>query len=374
MTRRPRLRAVLAAGAAAATVSSCGLSLQSLPKIGALGGPTYTVTARFTNVVNLPADAEVRIGSFQVGQVSSIGLQNFQAVVKMRIKDSVKLPVGTTASIAFDTPLGEDYVVLTPPSSLTTTSAGAPASAAGGSGPYLGNGSTLSQVGQPAPSVEDTFAALGALLNGGGIDQLQTIISQTDLALEGNQPQIRSLLNELSSTVGTLAGDTPAIDQALQSIATLSTTLEQGSSTIDTGLRALGPAASILAGETQDLDSLFANLSSLSGAANSVIDASLTGSIDTFEQLGPLLDQLVEVQGQLQPALEAVSALETYTPRAIPGDYLQLAINATIDVPPVPSDAQTLQRITVDPPDPQQAYNFKGADASVALLIGWGLP
>lgn len=356
-----RFRRVALVAAAGAMLSSCSFSLQSLPKIGAMTGPSYTITADFSNVVNLPAEAEVRIGSFQVGQVNSIGLHDFQAVVKMKIKKSVKLPTGTTASIAFDTPLGEDYVVLTVPATTPSTT-------------YLTDGTTLTDVGQPAPSVEDTFAALGALLNGGGINQLQTIISQTDLAIGSNQQQIRALINNLDATVSSLAGNAPAIDQALQAMATLSTTLHQGQAAITTGLQALGPAADLLGSESQEIDALFANLNSLSTSANDVINASLTGSIATFEQLGPLLDQLTEVQGQLDPALTAVQALETYTPRAVPGDYLQLSINGTIDIPPVPADAGKLQRITVDPPDPQQSYDEDQTDASIALLIGWGLP
>lgn len=356
-----RLRRLPLVLAAMVTLSSCSLSLQDGPKIGAMTGPSYKIVADFSNVVNLPADAQVRIGSFQVGQVAQIGLHNFQAVVTMKIKQGVKLPTGTTASIAFDTPLGEDYVVLSPPATTAATT-------------YIAGGSTLPRIGSPAPSVEDTFAALGTLLNGGGINQLQTIITQTNLALGGNEPQIRAFINNLDATVSSLAGNTPAIDRALNAMAALSRTLNQGSSDITAGLTALGPASQVLANESQDLDALFASLNSLASSANTIINASLTGSIATFQQLTPLLDQLTAVQSQLDPALTAIKSLEAYTPRAIPGDYLQLSINATIGIPPVPSDALPLHKITVDPPDPLQSYQQDPTEASIALLIGWGLP
>lgn len=361
-----RLRRPAALLVTAGLLSSCGISLQSLPKIGGISGPTYKLTAYFTNVVNLPANAQVRVGSFTVGQVTSIGLQNFDAVVTMHIKDSTKLPVGTTATISFDTPLGEDYVLLQPPT--TTTASGT------GSG-YLPNGGQipLPQTSN-APSVEDLFGALGALLNNGGINQLQTIITQTNAALNGNQPQIRALIQNLDATVSSLAQNTPSIDRALQAIATLSTTLHQGSSSIQEGLQALGPAAQTLGSETSDLDGLFTNLDSLSSAANSIIDASVSGTVQTFQQLQPLLDQLTSVQSQLSPALTAIKALETYTPRAIPGDYLQLSIAATIDVPAVPSDAPALQRITVDPPDQSESYDQNQTDQSIATVLEGGLP
>jgi phospholipid/cholesterol/gamma-HCH transport system substrate-binding protein len=342
--------------------TSCGISLQSLPKIGGISGPTYRLNASFANVVNLPANAEVRVGAFSVGYVSSIKLKDFQALVTMKVKNSTKLPVGTTASIRFDTPLGEDFVLLQPPTG------------AGGANPsYLANGDSISDT-STAPSVEDTFGALGALLNGGGINQLQTIISQTNLALDGNQTEIRGLLNDLTSTVSSLAANTPAIDRALQAMGTLSQTLNDGSASIQQGIASLGPAATVLADQTDNLKGLFTNLDSLSSAANSIINASLAGTVQTFQQLKPLLDQLTSVQSQLEPALTAVTALEHYTPRAVPGDYLQLSIDATIDIPPVPPDALPLKKITVDPPDPSQAYGQDATDQSIAAVLEGGLP
>ena len=365
MSRLRRAMALAALPVAAGLLSSCGISLQSLPKIGGVSGPTYGVSATFANVVNLPANAEVRVGAFAVGYVSSIHLQDFQAVVEMRIKDNTKLETGTTASIRFDTPLGEDFVILQPPNGGATTAAAS----------YLGDGATIPESDtETAPSVEDTFGALGALLNGGGINQLQTIISQTNLALAGNQQQIRNLINDLDATVTSLASNTPSIDRALQAMATLTKTLNDGAGSIQQGIAALGPAASVLASETNDLNGLFDNLDTLSNTANNIIQASATGTVQTFQQLKPLLDQLTSVQSQLSPALSAVTQLERYTPRAVPGDYLQLSINATIDVPPVPSDAPPLQKVTIDPPDYNQPYNSQSTDQSIATVLEGGLP
>lgn len=355
--RTARLAALLAG--AAMTFSSCGISLQSLPKIGGVSGPTYTLSATFANVVNLPANAQVRVGAFAVGYVSSIGVKDFKAVVKMKIKQKTRLAQGTTASIRFDTPLGEDFVLLEPPQGTAAA------------GPVLTNDSSIPETAtSTAPSVEDAFGALGALLNGGGINQLQTIVDQTNLALDGNQAKIRSLIEYLNSTLTTFAHDTPSIDGALQAIATLSKTLNDGSATISQGIAALGPAADVLASETSDINGLLTNLDKLSSAANSIIDASATGTVHSLQALQPLLTQLTGVQGQLGPALTALTALEQNTPRAVPGNYLQLAINATIKLPPVPSDALPLHKITVDPPDPGQAYNR----SAVATLIEGGLP
>ena len=340
--------AVLAVG-----VSSCGISLQSLPKLGGISGPTYTVKATFANVVNLPENAEVRAGAFAVGFVSSIGVSDFKAIVTMKIKKSTKLPTGTTAAIHFDTPLGEDFVALQTPTPAPT------------SGPYLTNGSQIPETQtMTAPSVEDAFGALGALLNGGGINQLQTIITQTNLALNGNQPQIRSLLETLNATVTSFAQNTPSIDNALTAMAQLSVALNQGRGTITNGIATLGPAVAVLANENGELNALLGQLGRLSTVANNIVVATTNGSVQSLQALKPLLDQLVSVQQQLGPSLTAIDSLERATPAVTPGNYLQLSINSTIQVPPVPSDALPLHKVTLD-------YDTSSA---IGAIIEGGLP
>lgn len=362
--RRPslrRTRGISVAGLAtlAIAASSCGISLQSLPKIGGVSGPTYAVTATFANVVNLPANAQVRTGAFSVGYVSAIKVNDFKAVVTLRIKKNVRLPSGTTAAIHFDTPLGEDFVLLQPPQPAV------PGATPLADGSHIPESDTTT-----APSVEDAFGALGALLNGGGIDQLQTIITQTNLALDGNQGKIRSLLESLNATVTSFAQNSPSIDNALTAIAALSKTLNDGSGTITNGIATIGPAVAILGQENQNLADMFTQLDRLSSAANNIIDASANGTVQTVKALQPLLDQLISVQQQLGPALDAIDSFERNTPKTAPGNYLQLAINGTVDVPPVPSDALPLQKITVDPPEATESYNR----SAIAILIEGGLP
>lgn len=365
---RRRLASVAVGAAVALAASGCGVSLQALPKPGGISGPTYTVHATFANVVNLPASAEVRIGAFAVGYVSALQAQDFQAQVTMKIKQSQKIPQGTTAEIRFDTPLGEDYITLVPPANVAQ---GAPVTKADPNVDYLTNGSSIPETDtSTAPSVEDVFAALGALLNNGGIDQLQTIITEINNAFDGNQPQIHDLITKLNVSVSSFASNTPRLDSALQQLGNLSTTLNNGSTTIVDGINALAPAITDLQNDSADFDNLVSQVSDLSKVANGVVVRSQTGLVQTLKALSPVLTQLTNVQGQLGPALNAIDALEVRTPSIAPGNYLQVGINVNVQVPPVPAGALPLHRVTVDPPDPNQSYARNG----IATLLEGGLP
>ena len=124
---RSRARRSVAAALTCATalvLSSCALSLQSLPKISGVSSGTYPIYAAFSNVLNLPDDAQVRVGAQVVGQVGAISTKNFQADLTLDVEQAVHLPVGTTAQVRFDDPLGDEYVLLEPPTVPANASRG----------------------------------------------------------------------------------------------------------------------------------------------------------------------------------------------------------------------------------------------------------
>lgn len=307
-------------------VSGCGFSLQSFPKIGSQHGPSYPLRARFTNVLNLPADAQVREGAAVVGQVSSISTHNFLADLTLAIRRGIRIPVGTTAEVRFDSPLGDEYVLLTPPANQAkgwlASDAVIPATAT-----------------STAPSVEDVLTVLGTVLNGGGISQLHTIVSQLNDALDGNQSQIRDLLGQLATTLGSLAAHTPDIASAISAVGSLAAQLNAGAGVITRGIVVLAPATRVLASENSDLHALLVQLTNLSRTANRIVAASGDDSVNDAHQLLPVVNQLVGVESKLGPDLTDIARFEAETPKIAPGDYLQVAVNLNAEFAPGPADA-----------------------------------
>jgi phospholipid/cholesterol/gamma-HCH transport system substrate-binding protein len=345
----------VAAGALAGALAlgGCGLSLQSLPKYSASLGPTYPLHVTFADVLNLPADAQVRVGPLVVGSVSSISTRNFAADLVLEIKDGTRVPAGTTAQIRFDNPLGDEYILLTPP----------PATA----GPNLAPGAAIAEADTSiAPSVEDTLGALSTVLNGGGINQLQTIVHQLNLTFTGNQPQLRSLLAGINAAVTSLAGGRAAVDNALSAMGNLSKSLNGGSSTIAAGIDSISPAVAVLSSEDTQIDQLFGSLDQLASVANDVTAQSGTDAVNDIQHLVPVADQLASVDTSVGPDLADLGQLETSLPKAIPGDYLQVGVKVNVILPSGDfSPAPTTPTATVLRP-------ASGAQ-SVAALLETGL-
>ena len=344
MSRRPcgpRRGAAAVAVALAVAVSGCSVSLQSLPKFSGQSGPFYAVHATFANVLNLPADAQVRAGVATVGQVASISTSNFQADVVLDIRTNVHLPAGTTAQVRFDSPLGDQYVLL----SLPATGGGAP----------LHQGSVIPESDtSSAPTIEDSLSALSAVLNNGGIAQIQTITNNLNDAFNGNQQQIRDLLSQLNSAVGSLSAHSGDIDAALSALDALSTQLNGGSQTIVAAIDNLEPAVGVLASENGDVKALLNSVNQLSGVADNVLAASGQQFAGDLNSLVPVVQQLVSVQGQLGPDLSDLASFEKITPKVAPGNYLQVSLNATAQLlagsgAPASGSAASVASVASDP-------------------------
>jgi len=89
------------------------LSIQ-LGRVSFLGGRGYPVTVDFPSVGGLKAGSTVEIAGVEIGRVESIGLDNYQARVKLRVNKGVKLQEDSIASIKTKGLIGEKYVRISP--------------------------------------------------------------------------------------------------------------------------------------------------------------------------------------------------------------------------------------------------------------------
>ena len=78
------------------------------------GGNTYTLTAVFPTVAGLKTAAAVEVAGVTIGRVEDISLQDFEALVTIRIDDSVRLPDDAIASIRTRGLIGEKFIRITP--------------------------------------------------------------------------------------------------------------------------------------------------------------------------------------------------------------------------------------------------------------------
>ena len=115
--RGPRLEFAVGAFLLLALASLLVLALASTNKRFGVGGGSYELTARFSNLGQLRKQAPVKIGGVVVGQIQKIELdpKTFQSVVTLSIDGRYRdLSADTSAGIFTSGLLGESYVGLQP--------------------------------------------------------------------------------------------------------------------------------------------------------------------------------------------------------------------------------------------------------------------
>jgi len=81
----------------------------------ALLGSTYEVKARFTNIGGLKTGSQVLIAGVPVGHVEKIDLDpQYAAIVHMDLRQGVRLPSDTIASIKTSGLIGDKFIALAP--------------------------------------------------------------------------------------------------------------------------------------------------------------------------------------------------------------------------------------------------------------------
>lgn len=85
-----------------------------LAKMEVFGQKGYNIQAEFSNVGGLKTGASVVIAGVDVGRVTSVKLDNYQALVSLHLPDGLKIQEDAIATIKTKGLIGEKYVAITP--------------------------------------------------------------------------------------------------------------------------------------------------------------------------------------------------------------------------------------------------------------------
>lgn len=296
----------------------------ALPGGAALGPEPYTVTAQFTNVVDLVANNSVRVNDVPVGVVREVSLapDGWTAQVVVEVNGAVVLPGNATARLRQTSLLGEKFVELMP--SPTAPPQG-----------RLATGAVIpvdqTDVGA---QVEEVLGALSLLLNGGGVEKIQTIAREVNAATSGNEAQLRALLNNLDTLVGTLDRQKADIVRAIDSLERLTRTLVDQRARIANVIDNLGPGLDVLNQQRGLLVETLQSLNRLSDVGTDVIRRSQANTVADLRALQPILRNLVEAGDALPGSLQILLTIPfaDNSLNVIKGDFANIDVSVQINL------------------------------------------
>lgn len=246
-----------------------------------------TVTAEFTDALNVVPRTAVMVDDVPVGQVSQIDRVGWHAKITMQVRKDLELPANTVAEIRQSSLLGEKYVALLEP----TTAAPAGRLADGDNIPL--------DLTSRNPEVEEVLGALSFVLSGGGIGQLRTISSELNTMMSGRTEDMRSLLGRINTLVGTLDSQKGDIIRAMEGIDRLAATLNKERESVGAAIDAIGPAVKVLNEQHQALVTMLRELDKLGTVGTRVIKGSRENLVATLKHLEPALRGLADAGDSL---------------------------------------------------------------------------
>lgn len=333
---RRALVGVLAAGVLTGA-SGCGLldnGAYDLPLPGGadVGDDPRSFEIHFQTVEGLVPKSMVKVDNVPVGRVEDIEVDEstWTAVVTATVNKDTELPADVEARVRRSSLLGEWYVELVrPEAGLDTT----PVSFEPGDEPAEADVIPITRTGGTA-SVDEVLGALSLLLNNGGLPQLNTILTELNTALDGNEPQVRRLLSDLTEFTGQLDANRDAVVKALDGLSELSSTLRANNDQIARTLDAIPAGLEVLADQRPQLVRMLKSLDELSDVTVRVVNQSQDDMVADLKLLKPILTNLAEAGEDIPQALQILATFP-FTPAAmdtVGGDYVNLDVKVDLDL------------------------------------------
>lgn len=309
------------------SMASCGFTgMYEVPLPGGadLGDHPYRITAQFGNVLDLVPQAAVKVNDVAVGRVDKIELaaDNVTALVHLMVNGDVHLPANAGAELRQSSLLGEKYIQLHEPL---------------GAAPQgnLADGAVIPvDRTNRNPEIEEVLGAISLLLNGGGIGQLQTIVREANLAMSGNEPQLRSLLSNVDIVVRDLDSQKGNIVKAIDALNRLSGTLTGQTANIRAALDHLGPGLKVVTGQRDALVAMLQSLDGLSSVAVDTVNRSKADLVRDLQLLVPTLQKLAETGANLPNSLQflATYPFTDYFLNPLKGDFVNVDVKFDLDL------------------------------------------
>ncbi|WP_026917346.1 MCE family protein [Gordonia shandongensis] len=309
LTTRARAAAVGAALAAVLTMTTACSGIQSVPLPGGVdvGDNPREYKIEFANILDLVPQSVVKMDGIPVGQVTKVEVPegSWDAVVTVKVKNSVDLSDKSQAKIQQTNLLGEKFVALSEPDGITPAEPRQPEAR------IIKTDRT-----RTTTDIEQLLGALSMLLNGGGINQLEPIITSLNTALGDRPDTVASLLRESEKLIGNLNDQRDDIIRAIDGVSRLSDRANRQTDQIERILDQLPAGIKVLEEQRPQFVDLLTKLDDLGEVGTDILGKAHKQIITDLRALRPILSELAK------SAQDAVTAAPLMLTHPFPDDLL----------------------------------------------------
>lgn len=291
----------------------------SLP--GRTTGP-LTITATFADVGDLVVNHSVQVADVRVGSVTKIELTpDFQAKVTMSVKE-VDLHKDAVAVLRQTSLLGEKFIELRPcdPSGAHNDQ-GCDASAQ----PLTNHSDIEPGHTQEAPELEFVAEAAVELLGGVAANDVAALVKTGSVGFGGRAQELRGVLDDLSTIVGTLADQTTNLQTIIDGLDKLTAGVAANDSSFDQLLVNLSNTTGVLASTRDQTIATLQALTRLAQTQDQLVFEPYLQQVDRqVKEIDAILDQVAQGRAEVSTLLTWIDKFFHQIPLGIPNDFAQV--------------------------------------------------
>lgn len=237
----------------------------------------YRITASFESSPGLQANVAVTYLGVQVGTIDRVALAGGEVLVDLDIDRGRVLPEGLNAAVLRKSAVGEPYVSLEAPDGY------------GGGGPYIDPGDRyhipIERTRVPL-SYADLFGSLDDLLGGVPADDLEVVVHELAVGLEGRGPQLRTIIGSTADLTGTLAERSALFDALAEDLTQLTDAVASQSAALGSGFDNVTALVETLATSRADIETLLTEAPRFGDRVAELLDGLYPNLTCAFESTG----------------------------------------------------------------------------------------
>ena len=297
----------------AAVIATAALVGTGCSAIGIVASCDGTeIIGKFEQVGDLVPNANVQSSDVEIGTVSKIELDGWEAEVTMCLDPGEQVPADTELVVRTTSLLGEKFI------DLQSQTEGPP---------FLKDGAIIEvENTSKATELEEVFAKLASVLGTGNLEQINRFTTAQANILRNRGGQLREVLSRLRQFTDVLNRRRTDIASSIDSLDSVARTVVGDSRVLDRFLESFAGSSRVLEDQKQELQRLLVALDRFTAVSVQLLNSTEQGLDEQLRDLRPVLRTAVANSGNLRESLQTLATFTQWFPETMPGDYLQLDV------------------------------------------------
>lgn len=273
---------------------------------------TYELAAEFDDATGVLAGDAVKVAGVDVGRVTKTEIRDGKALVTFTVDEKLKLPEDTTIGIRWRNVLGQRFLYVFPGT---------------GSG-ELEPGDVIGvERTRDVADIGEFLNRVGPILKAIDPEQANRFLDAFNTALQGNEANVRELLDSGSSLATDLQDSDQEIASLIESADTILAAFASQDANIESILDNLDSFSGVLARRTGDINSLVVNLADVQSQLDTLLKTSRTNIDASIDGLDVVADTLADNKKNLSKTLAtAPRGLANYFQTTAWGEWFNVRI------------------------------------------------